>query len=94
MLCTYVYVSERAWLSLNYCSSSVLGLPWRLFSESSRSVMLLLFKIVTSIYGKDLVRNVFQEDHFKVCRPCLRRLDRISREPAFASGAVRCIPNS
>ena len=34
-----VYVSERAWLSLNYCSSSVLGLPWCLFSESSRSVM-------------------------------------------------------
>ena len=53
---------------------------WRnSFSESSRSVMPLLFKIVTSIYGKDLVRNVFQEDHSKVCRPCFRRLDRITK---------------
>ena len=37
---------------------------------------------------------MFQEDHSKVCRPCFRCLDRISREPAFASGAVCCIPNS
>ena len=29
--CTCTYVSsERAWHSLNNCSSSVLGLPWRL----------------------------------------------------------------
>ena len=27
--------------------------------------MPLLFMIVTSIYGKNLVRNVFQEDHLK-----------------------------
>ena len=38
----YVRVRVRACLAL-----STLGLPWRLFSESSRSVMPLLFKIVT-----------------------------------------------
>ena len=42
--------------------------------------MPLLFKIITSIYRKDLVRNVFQEDHSKVCHPCFQRLDRISLE--------------
>ena len=31
---------------------------------------------------------MFQEDHSKVCRPCFRCLDRISREPAFASVVV------
>ena len=41
--------------------------------------MPLLFKIVTSIYRKDLVRNVFREDHSKVCRPCFRRLDRVTK---------------
>ena len=38
----YVRVRVRTCLAL-----STLGLPWRLFSESSRSVMPLLFKIVT-----------------------------------------------
>ena len=56
-----------------------------LFSESSQSVMPLLFKSI-KFYGKDLVRNVFQEDHSKVCRPCFTAnfcFERSSLYPNF-----------
>ena len=49
-----------------------------LFSESSRSVVPLLLKTVTCIYGKDVLREVFKSD-CKVCRPCFRRLDRMTK---------------
>ena len=49
-----------------------------LFSESSQSVVPLLLKTVTCIYGKDVFRKVFKSD-CKVCRPCFRRLDRITK---------------
>ena len=49
-----------------------------LFSESSQSVVPLLLKTVTCIYGKDVLREVFKSD-CKVYRPCVRLLNRMTK---------------
>ena len=49
-----------------------------LFSESSQSVVPLLLKTVTCIYGKVVLREMFKSD-CKVFRPCFRRLDQMTK---------------
>ena len=50
----------------------------KLLSESSRSVLPLLADTTTKIYGRDVLRDVFAADS-KLCRPCLRHLERIMK---------------
>ena len=52
----------------------------RVFSESTRSVLPLLMHVVTEIYGRDVLRQVFTPGA-KLCRPCqcLRRLERTTK---------------
>ena len=50
----------------------------KLFSESSRSVLPSLADNTAKIYGRDVLRDVFAADS-KLCRPCLRRHERIMK---------------
>ena len=71
---------EMASVSCSLCTASLAKADERrrVFSESTRSVLPLLMHVVTEIYGRDVLRQVFTPGA-KLCRPCLRRLERTTK---------------
>ena len=67
----------------------------RVFSEYTRSVLPLLMHVVTENYGRDVLRQVFTPGA-KLCRPCLRRLERTTKlrqktvAQTFATSRRKC----